>query len=490
MHSHPLLRRLSKVLLLGLLCLVTTLSQAQIGANWRLRNPKPWADSLTSVVALSTTRVIAVGRGTGLLVSQDAGVTWTATRVDFNADFNAEFGADAYVAGGSVRQILVVGNRVFTATTGENWTEVSTNLASNDSLSVAVARGSGWAAIKQTMDGTTGHSTYALVTAPSAGDTWTVVDTLPLVTSDYNTINAMILDGSTYIVAGSHGNASMTHSEPILMSSFGGVGWTTTTLNGASDSWAIYSLATSGSVIIAASDDKVYRSTDTGATWTRQAVDSIPRVAWNGSRFVGAGYASRYSTDGITWTDATTPHGTLAPLAIAKVSTSIVAVGTGGVIYTTPNGDVWTQRTPTGSTEDLARIAVNPAGIKVAFSSGSPSVLRSTDGDTWTAQSSTAREGVWFGSQFVAVNNTENCLTSTDGITWNDNFIFNSNPMRAIATDGTTVVVVGDDNAGVGKIFSSTNPTTGWTAATVPATAAPPDGGGEVRQPLGRGGTS
>lgn len=456
--------------LLALLALDGSLAtaQAQIGANWRLLNPRPWSDQLTSVVALSPTRVIAIGQGTGLLVSNDGGVTWAATRVDYNA----EFGSDAYVASNSddTKQVLVVGSRVFTATTGEDWTEVSTNLTSNESLSFVTLRGGTWAAIKRVEDPSTGQTDYFLVTAPLNGDTWTVASSLPL-PSGSNTLNAMIVQGSVVIVGGTNYNSATATTSALLLRTADGTTWNSTALTDAADTAQITSFARSDTTMIAGSYDKVYVSTDVGFSWSRRDVSGLARVAWNGSRFVGASASvSRYSSDGSNWTDSTTAYGALTPLAMAKVGTGVVAVGYGGSVFTTTDGDVWTQRSPTGSGSDLTRITTNPAGIKIAFPS-SGQLIRSTDGTTWTAQSTNAKAAVWFGSQFVGISNND-CLTSADGITWDDHFVFGSNSMQDISTDGTTVVAVGGAGTGVGKIYTSTNPTVSWTSATVPATAS------------------
>ena len=57
--------RVSAIVITAILFAFTFTAHAELGANWRLRSPQPWADSLTGVVATNT-RLVAVGRGSAV----------------------------------------------------------------------------------------------------------------------------------------------------------------------------------------------------------------------------------------------------------------------------------------------------------------------------------------------------------------------------------------------------------------------------------------
>jgi hypothetical protein len=147
-----------------------------------------------------------------------------------------------------------------------------------------------------------------------------------------------------------------------------------------------------------------------------------------------------------------------------------VAVGVGGKMASSTNGETWTA--VTGSTFDdrsqILGIAWNGTKFVAVGSSGMAS---STDGVTWTAVASgfgtTTIQGViWNGSTFVAFGNAKIAL-SADGVSWNQVPEANKPPgltntwLQDIAWDGAQFAVVGYQ----GKMFRSADGGEHWTAA-------------------------
>ncbi len=155
---------------------------------------------------------------------------------------------------------------------------------------------------------------------------------------------------------------------------------------------------------------------------------------------------------------------------------SFSAVGTGGAIFTSPDGKAWTNRTtPIGFTTDLFAVTgyaanqnnpLNPALRWVAVGAGSASVY-STDGINWNAgsvynaASPTLRSITQVSGTFFAVGDAGTILSSIDGITWISHTSGTTNNLRGV-THGNIFVAVGDG----GTIVTSQDGGNTWIAQT------------------------
>lgn len=185
-------------------------------------------------------------------------------------------------------------------------------------------------------------------------------------------------------------------------------------------------------------------------SWSAPAgVGTLESVASNGSggyAAVGYGYNASdnyigmlaYSTDGTTWQKATTVLGTdmmLKGVAYGLNPDGIglyVVVGSSwsgsvtGVIYTSEDGDNWSQVT-TGSIGRLTDVTYGN-GIFVAVGEGD-TLMTSVDGMSWTTMSRVktinpgiiSYTGIAYGEGlFIAVGNNGEIIKSLDGTTWDD----------------------------------------------------------------------
>jgi hypothetical protein len=166
---------------------------------------------------------------------------------------------------------------------------------------------------------------------------------------------------------------------------------------------------------------------------------TTPALSWLA---VGAGEASVYSTDGITWYDGLTYNPTYPALhSLTHVAGTFLAVGDNGTILsgtvpTTPSstaGIAWTIYTSTsGTTKNLQ--GVTHGNIYVAVGD-SGTIITSPNGSAWTAQTSV-----------------------TPGIP--------SFTLRQVTSNGNIIVAVGDS----GTIVTSINGGSTWTAQALPGT--------------------
>jgi hypothetical protein len=130
-------------------------------------------------------------------------------------------------------------------------------------------------------------------------------------------------------------------------------------------------------------------STDGGVTWKshRQGFDaSVTMLAQGGGRFVGVGNAG----------------------------------GTPGGIFTSIDGTRWSSNN-TGFADNFISVR-HLNGAFLAYSVSPRSVIRSTDGVTFTRNDPVVpiRDLVWDGTRYVGyANGTTNLYTSSDGVVWN-----------------------------------------------------------------------
>ncbi|MBI3757821.1 MAG: cell wall-binding protein [Deltaproteobacteria bacterium] len=129
----------------------------------------------------------------------------------------------------------------------------------------------------------------------------------------------------------------------------------------------------------------VLLSSANGTTWSRQRgpADFLVDLAWGSGVFVAVGGVSRQgalftSPDLQEWTDRTPPRS--QPLRAVLWSGSLfVAVGVNGTILTSTDGTIWSERKP-GTDHDLLGVAYNGSLFVVV---GDGIILTSQDGEQW-----------------------------------------------------------------------------------------------------------
>ena len=135
-----------------------------------------------------------------------------------------------------------------------------------------------------------------------------------------------------------------------------------------------------------------------------------------------------YSTDGITW-NSTNPVGFVGgKLAFGNgLFVNVSNSGGSGIVFTSPDGFIWTSRTAASNDTWSAITFGNGLFVAVASSyTGGNGIMTSPDGITWTLRSGVASggyTGVTFGFGTYVASKTGSpgtMVVSYDGITWFD----------------------------------------------------------------------
>jgi hypothetical protein len=257
-----------------------------------------------------------------------------------------------------------------------------------------------------------------------------------------------------------------------------GMTWTSRTA-ASSRTWTSVVYGNGQFVAVASSGvgNRVMTSPD-GITWTSQtsAADyNWNDIAWSGSLYAAcasSGTTDRImtSSNGTSWSLATTPNKSLQ--GICYGNGKFVAVGTGGVIYST-DGVTWTAGTISVSTQ--WRSVAYGNGYYVAVSSLGDAAV-STDGINFTLTSSSALApgslDVTFGNGiFIALVGTGAIYTSIDGTTWTAQTPANDNIWTTITYGAGTFVAVANSGSGNYYVMTSRNGI-GWVNRTAASNSA------------------
>ena len=149
---------------------------------------------------------------------------------------------------------------------------------------------------------------------------------------------------------------------------------------------------------------------------------TVAGITWDGARFlaVGGGGSVLTSADGDTWASQNSQVN-IDLEAVTWTGSQFVAAGGNSTILTSPDGAAWTVRgTPPAVSGSLRGVAASSSVIVAVGNNGA--ILTSPDGVSWTARpagtSSSLEDVAWTGGQFVVVGTGDNILTSVDGVSW------------------------------------------------------------------------
>jgi len=181
---------------------------------------------------------------------------------------------------------------------------------------------------------------------------------------------------------------------------------------------------------------------------------------------VGTGGNMFSSPDGVLWTPLANPA-PLIDLSAVTYGGNYVAVGTGGLTLFSSDAINWTQQS-SGTVNALTAVASNGAGTYVAVGT-SGTIITSTGGQNWTAANSvpvsTDLYGVAYGTVngngvWIAVGSGGTLLTSPDAFNWSTASSNTTSPLKGITFGANLFVAVG----AAGTIISSPD-AVGWTVA-------------------------
>ena len=407
-------------------------------------------------IAYGGGKLVAVGKN-GIIISSTDGVTWTKQESGTPNDIeDVAYGGGQFVAVGSA-------NTIRTSPDGVNWT-------ARPLLHITI----GLQAVTAGPNGSFVIVASGITLISTDGISWT---------SYYvDFVNNSILCPKSiaynpvlkkYVAT----NSGRGH----IMTSADGITWKT----GSSGTNSIlYAVRYVQGKFLALGEEGTIRSSASGLIWKPVTIDpliSLYGAAFGNGRYVAVGaYSSPYnafatnvavtSADGVNYTVGETiqlANGAKQFNDIAFGSGLFVAVGTNGVIETSPDGKVW----------DVRHMFDGQALNAVTFGDGqfvamgtNGYICRSTDGKKWsqgfTGLSSDYNGLTFANGQFVAVGKSGAIATSPNGIIWTARPSGTTKQLRSVAFGNGMWLAVGYD----GIACRSLNGTT-WTSFTVDASA-------------------
>lgn len=419
-------------------------------APWEWRKPLPFGDNLTAV-AYGNGRYV-VGDSSGRIRTSEDLENWNLARQasDPSASWKPigclAWTGEWFMAGAADGKILL-------SPDGLRWTEYCTG------ISQAIT-GIAW-------NGTT----YVAV----GGDIWQTVNGVLLTSTDGMTwtkrleleqgksLTRVAWTGERFVTIG--GN----YTEGAIFTSTDGLTWAGVPIDASAP---LMDIAGNGECLVAVGGDwsgpVVLRSTD-GLQWENVPIAVsyfIQSVIWAGHTFSafaesglepGGRAEVLLSIDGLNWSGSSGPWPSGVGFSFsgqAWDSQRILAVGRGGLLYSSSDGVNWTPHTTQEAADD-GDLRFNGVawgnGTFVAVGWGNEetdegSVFTSPDGIEWTRRHLDADiylESVIFdGHQFVAVGDYGGTFTSPDGTTWALRY-YGDEELAGVAYSGSKYVAVG-----------------------------------------------
>jgi hypothetical protein len=393
-------------------------------------------------VAYGNGRFVAEG-GSAIATSPD-GINWTPVSVaEVGNLYNVAFGNNQFVASTD-------DGSFWTSPDGTNWTpRTSGTGAESDGITYG---GGQFVAVGCTPDGVAA----TILTSPdganwaspaSGGGAGAGCDLLA-VTSTTN----------EFVAVGYYHNDPHTGA---ILTSPDGAAWT---VQNNSAAYFLNGVANGNNRFVAVGNDGAIVTSFDGVNWTNCSLTAAPgssnsngpppldpmepyllAVAFGNNAFVAVGSGGDIfsSPDGFTWTGQVS--GVANPLTgIIWADGKFVAVGWSGAIITSPDGVTWSSQA-SGTGANLATVAY---GNNIFLAAGAGAIVTSPDGVDWSANASTNNFNsvAWGANYFTGVSILNGVATSPDGVNWTQRVPANGNDLVAATFGQGTFVVVG--NAG------------------------------------------
>ena len=286
--------------------------------------------------------MVAVGAEGTILTSPD-GISWTRqslgdTKFLYDVEYNGSvwmaIGVESGGSGGGCGE-------AYSSSDGYNWTVH--DLGCPDALQGLGWSGSQWVAV--------GYFGQAFTS--SDGVNWTATQTGNSSTPGMWDVEWDDASGEWYAVG----------SSGVVRASSNGTNWTNVSSPGNDD---LHGLTTGGSHwIVVGENGTLARSPVGTGTWSSVSTGTsalIKDVLFTGSQYVAVGALAGpnslvlTSSNGTQWTNQAIPT-TNTLRGLTWTNGLWIAVGDAGVIFTSPDAQQWTERTPAGTTHDLFQVA-------------------------------------------------------------------------------------------------------------------------------------
>jgi hypothetical protein len=437
-----------------------------------------------------------------LLYSTDGGRSWVNDLANNNACRFLVFGKESFVGIGEGSRTFVYG----IDESAETWIWTlypNTNIgslrhaASDGNEFVAVGsnimwslNGNGWADAynNQTISGgglslvAYGNEKYvaissiggAVYTSGNGRSGWTsTASNVPAGMTD------LIFGGGKFVAVGAAGAGA---------SSADGVTWTTSSLFNKDDFVAVrYG---NGNFMALGANGSVYTSSD-GVSWRGMASGramSYKQIVYGGSKFVAVGDSGvSISGDGKNWTRGESEGALKGLQGIAYGNGKFVAVGDSGALFTSQDGNQWTDASAADRGIMFMGVAYGESTSFSGFvavgrgSAGGASIFTLADNaQNWTEESTISTYwptqvypiSINFGNgKFLVGGSGSGMLKSTEnGKFWSDVNVdgISGNRITSITYTNNRLIALGTSAAGSNAIFASLDGGNNWSAITAP----------------------
>lgn len=409
-----------------------------------------------SAPAWNGTVFCAVASGSAVAITSPDGVTWTERTLPVSTLWNSvEWDGSVFIAQG--------GYGLATSPDGITWTNIAKTVGGNVDLWSAVAQnGSIYCAVPQSASVTADKC----ITRAFGSNAWTIRSL-----SSTGNWSGVAWNGTVFCAIKKGSTNCATSSD--------GITWTNRTMP-ASRAWS--AIAWNGTVFCAVAGDSSFTyatcaTSADGITWTDRTMPSTigwQVIIWNGTVFCAAGYNSNVcatSADGITWTGGTFPaarcfYGMAWNGTVFSAVFTTAADGATADSYSSTDGLSWTLRT-LPSTRKWRSISWNGTDFTaLGESNGDFNFATSSDGITWTNQTSTTP--IPYTAQVYASGDANTCSVgdlyyaglSDDGITWGKSNLIVTDGIGQISANG---IVLASKTANGTFVFSYDSGTTWFT---------------------------
>ncbi len=370
---------------------------------------------------------VTVSNGAGTATSAAASLNVASVpQFDWRAPLPKGGTLNGVAYGGGKFVAVGINGRVLTSTDGQAWTEVA-NLPASPLLAVA-------------FDG------FQWVTVGANGSIFTsrdAVNWIPRTAAITNWLRAVASVNQSWIAVGDGGT---------ILTSFDGANWTTRPSGVTQNLWTV--AGTPGRYVVGGQSGVLLTSPDT-ANWTRTTpagfTGEVYAAGYQQGQFVvaGAGGTIFSSTDGASWTPRRDQNLGNWIRALAFGGSRYVFTTDTDTFYSTPDlaSYVSVVAPPYNYTTPRFSIAYG-AGRFVAVGSGGE-ISSSPDGQNWTAQGAIGarwanHSAAWGNGYWVVVGARGSIQTSRDGIAWERRIGPTGNWLRGVAFGAGQHVIVGD----------------------------------------------
>ncbi|MCX7748892.1 MAG: dockerin type I domain-containing protein [Clostridia bacterium] len=359
--------------------------------------------------------VLLLGASTGTYAQAD--LTWTKVTPEIFNYNGITYGKGLYV---------VVGDKgcIMTSTDALYWTKRTSGTLSN--LNKVLWNGNIFVAVGEN----------ATILSSSDGLIWTVRSCGEI--SQNSILEDIAWNGKTFAAVGYYTTEVITSPDGII--------WTVSAEN------QFRTIAWNGKLFAAAKDSEIYTSTD-AISWTRQLNTpltlSLNRIRYMGNTFVGIGGFGSIVTsqDGLNWTIQKYQPAYVddSPSLNCLACSENTYVLVGKEVYVSTDCTNWSTRLLENSRNLYDIVWANNLFVAVGYGG---KICISEDGDVWKDYTKWPAEGftsiVWDGSKYLTLSTGGSALISQDGINWKwkKTNLYNNELVRII-WDGKKYVAAG-----------------------------------------------